>query len=181
MHILSIIRSRREGRRSVNKITYLTPHFAVTGALLPADFPGIAALGFKSVLSNLPDGESSKYPSASEEAELTKDAGMAFRHVPIIKSEVFSDRVVEGVGQMLTELEGPVLAHCASGARSAIAWAAAAARTQPANCVIAALKNAGYDLAALCDELEAQRGRTHPATMPVALDCHCEEQCKNVA
>ncbi len=84
----------------MNKITYLTPHFAVTGALLPADFPGIAALGFKSVLSNLPDGESSKYPSASEEAELTKDAGMAFRHVPIIKSEVFSDRVVEGVGQV---------------------------------------------------------------------------------
>lgn len=165
----------------MNKITYLTPHFAVTGALLPADFPGIAALGFKSVLSNLPDGESSTYPSASEEAGLTRDAGMAFRHIPIIKSEVFSDRVVEGVGQVLAELEGPVLAHCASGVRSAIAWAAAAARTQPADCVIAALKNAGYDLAALCDELEDQRGRTHPATTPAALDCHCEEQSENVA
>ena len=82
----------------MNKITYLTPHFAVTGALQPADFPEIAALGFRSVLSNLPDGESSKYPSASEEAELAKDAGMAFRHVPAIKSEVFSDRVVDGSG-----------------------------------------------------------------------------------
>ena len=85
--------------------------------------------------------------------------GLGFRHVPIIKSEVFSDRVVEGVSQVLAELEGPVLAHCASGVRSAIAWAAAAARTQPADCVIAALKNAGYDLAALRDELEDQRGR----------------------
>lgn len=165
----------------MNKITYLTLHFAVTGALQPADFPEIAALGFKSVLSNLPDGESSKYPSSTEEAELAKAAGLSFRYVPAIKSEVFSDQVVDGVGQALAELEGPVLAHCASGLRSAIAWAAAAARTQPADCVIAALKNASYDLAALRDELEDQRGRAHPAAMPAALDCHCEEQGESAA
>jgi sulfide:quinone oxidoreductase len=165
----------------VNKITNLTPHFAVTGALQPADFPGIAALGFKSILSNLPDGESSRYPSAPEEAELAKGAGLGFRHVPAIKSEVLSDRVVDGVGRALAELEGPVLAHCASGLRSAIAWAGAAARTQPADCVIAALKNAGYDLAALRDELEDQRGRAHPAAMPAALDCRCEEQGESAA
>jgi sulfide:quinone oxidoreductase len=101
----------------VNKIVYLTPHFAVTGALQPEDFPGVAAQGFKSILSNLPDGESSKYPSSSEEAGLAGGAGLAFRHVPATKSDVFSDRVVEGVGRAVTELKGPVLAHCASGLR----------------------------------------------------------------
>jgi sulfide:quinone oxidoreductase len=164
----------------VNKITYLTPHFAVTGFLQPADFRKIADLGFKSVLSNLPDGESSSYLSASEEAELASSADLGFRHVPAIKSEVFSDGVVDAVGQALADLESPVLAHCASGIRSAIAWAAAAARSQPADCVIAALKNAGYDLAVLRDELEDQRGRAHAAATPAALDCHCKEQGESV-
>jgi len=160
----------------VNKITYLTPYFAVTGALQPGGFPEIAARGFKSVLSNLPDGESSKYPSAAEEAELAKAAGLGFRHVPAIKSEVFSDRVVDGVTRAAGELEAPVLAHCASGLRSAIAWAAAAARSQPADCVIAALKAASFDLAAIRDELEEQRGQGLAATVPRALDCRCGEQ-----
>lgn len=164
----------------MNKITYLTPHFAVTGFLQPADFRKIADLGFRSVLSNLPDGESSSYLSASEEAELASSADLGFRHVPAIKSEVFSDSVVDAVGQALAELESPVLAHCASGIRSAVAWAAAAARSQSADCVIAALKNAGYDLAILRDELEDQRGRSHAVSTPAALDCHCKEQGESV-
>lgn len=158
------------------KITYLTPHFAVTGALQPDDFPAVAALGFKSILSNLPDGESSKYPTSAEEARLAQGAGLRFRHVPAIKSEVFSNRVVDGVSQAASELEGPILAHCASGLRSAIAWAAAAARSQPADCVITTLRNAGYDLAALRDELGDQGGRTHSAAIPAALDCDCARQ-----
>ena len=47
------------------------------------------------------------------------------------KADVFTERVVGGVGAALRELPGPVLAHCASGMRSAVAWAAAAARVQP--------------------------------------------------
>lgn len=164
----------------MNKIIYLTPHFAVTGFLQPADFQEIADLGFRSVLSNLPDGESTTYLSASEEAELASSADLGFRHVPAIKSEVFSDRVVDAVGQALTQLESPVLAHCASGVRSAVAWAAAAARSQPVDCVLAALKSAGYDLAVLRDELEDQRGRAHAASTPAALDCHCEEHGESV-
>ena len=158
------------------KITYLTPHFAVTGALQPDDIPGVAARGFKSILSNLPDGESVQYPSSADEAAHAERAGLEFRHVPAKKIEVFSDRVVDGMAQALSELDGPVLAHCASGLRSAIAWAAAAARSQPSDCVIAVLKTAGFDLAAIRDELEDQYRRDHSSPIPAALDCHCAEQ-----
>ena len=180
LSISGLIRGRHEGSAAVNKIAYLTPYFAVTGALQPDEFAEVAALGFKSVLSNLPDGESRKYPSAAEEAALAKAAGLGFRHVPTIKSEVFSDRVVDEVGQVLHELDGPVLAHCASGLRSAIAWAAAAARSQPADCVIAALKDAGFDLAAIRDELEEQRREGRAAMLPPALDCRCGEGAGSV-
>ena len=121
----------------MNKITHLTPHFAVTGALQPSDFAEIAAAGFKSVLSNLPDGELPAYPTSRQEAELAARAGLGFRHVPTTKTDLFTDRVVDGVGDALRELPGPVLAHCASGMRSAVAWATAASRSQPVDRVLA--------------------------------------------
>jgi sulfide:quinone oxidoreductase len=155
----------------MRQVVFLNPHFAVTGALARGDLADAVAQGFRSVVSNLPDGELSQYPSSAEEAQLAAAAGLGFRHVPVIKSEVFGDPVVEGLDRALQELEGPVLAHCASGIRSAVAWAAAAARSQPADCVIAALAKAGFNLEALRDELDDQRGRAHTTPVPAALDC----------
>lgn len=160
---------------SVHNIVFLTPQFAVTGWLKLEDLAAVAALGFKSVLSNLPDGEARQYPSAAAEAEAATRVGLQFRHVPTTKSEVFSDAVVEGVVNALRDLEGPVLAHCASGLRSAIAWAAAASRSQPADCVLAALQAANFDLGALREELADQFGRPVITPIPDALDCRCAQ------
>jgi hypothetical protein len=93
-----------------------------------------------------------------------------------VKSEIFGEEVAGRMAVALGELEGPVLAHCASGLRSAIAWAAAAARRQPVECVVAVLKAAGFDLSPIRDELEDQYGRAHPAQIPAALDCRCDER-----
>src|SRR5262245_19461452 len=114
----------------MNRVIFLTPQFEVTGALRPEDFAEVASQGFRSILSNLPDGESSQHPTSAEQARLAASANLGFRHVPATKSEVLSDRVVGAVGEALKGLDAPVLAHCASGPRSAIAWAAAAARGQ---------------------------------------------------
>jgi uncharacterized protein (TIGR01244 family) len=159
----------------MNKITPITPHFAVTGALRPEDFTEIRAMGFRSVVSNLPDGESAAYLSAAQEAVLARDVGLAFRHIPTTKFDVFSERVVGGMQAALSELEGPVLAHCASGMRSAAAWAGAAARLQRADGVLAALQRAGFNMAPLRDELEAQNGATHEGAIPPALDAGSAE------
>jgi uncharacterized protein (TIGR01244 family) len=154
----------------MNKVTHITPMFAVTGALQPADFAGIAAAGFKSVLSNLPDGESAAYPTGAQEAEYAAHAGLAFHHLPTTKADLFTDRVVDGVGAALRELPGPVLAHCASGMRSAVAWATAAARVQPVDAVLDALKAAGFNLDAVRDELESLRDPDHSGPIPPALE-----------
>jgi len=154
----------------MHKVTYVTPAFAVTGALQAADFAEIAAAGFKSVLSNLPDGESTAYPTSRQEAELATRAGLAFRHVPTTKADLFTDRVVDGVGDALRELPGPVLAHCASGMRSAVAWATAASRLQPVDRVIEVLKAAGFNLDAVRDELVDLRDPARSGPIPTALD-----------
>jgi uncharacterized protein (TIGR01244 family) len=154
----------------MNKLTRITPHFAVTGALQEADFAQIAAAGFKSVLSNLPDGEQAAHLGSRQEAELAARVGLAFRHVPTTKADLFTDRVVDGVGAALSELPGPVLAHCASGLRSAVAWGAAASRLQPVDAVLARLQAAGFNLDAVRDELECLRNPSHSGAILPTLD-----------
>jgi len=154
----------------MNKITQITPHLAVTGALRPEDVAEAAALGFKSIVSNLPDGESSAHPTSRQEADLAAQAGLGYRHIPTTKADVFSDRVVDGVAEALSVLDAPVLMHCASGVRSALAWAAAAARLQPADQVLATLRAAGFNLDAVRDDLAEQHDPDHTGPIPPALN-----------
>lgn len=156
----------------MDPIVFLTPTFAVTTALRPADLAEAARLGFRMVISNRPDGEAEGQLSSREEAVHAWRAGLKFRHVPAAKLDIFTDAVVESMVEAITSGEGPILAHCASGLRSAIAWAAASARTQPVDCVLGALEKAGFDLAFLRDDLEAQADRRRwLADVAPALDC----------
>jgi sulfide:quinone oxidoreductase len=151
---------------------FITPQFAVTDAMAPEDFAAAAALGFRAVLSNRPEGEAPGQLTARQESIHAWRAGMKFRHVPAPKHDLFTDQVVEAMGDAVAALDGPILAHCASGLRSAIAWAAASARTQNVDCVLAALNKAGFDFGFLRDDLEAQADRTRwIGTRAPALDC----------
>jgi sulfide:quinone oxidoreductase len=144
----------------MKQVKHITETFAVSGALAPEDFADIAAMGFKSVISNLPDGESAVYPASREAAARAQRAGLHYRHLPVTKFQLFSDRFVADMDNALCELPGPTLAHCLSGQRSIIAWAAATARHQPVDQVLAQSKAAGIDLEPLRDELEAQHTKS---------------------
>lgn len=156
----------------MNTPIFITPQFAVTAAMEPADFAAAAAMGFRAILSNRPDGETDGQMTARQESVLSWRAGLKFRHVPAPKLDLFTDQVVEAMGDAVASLDGPILAHCASGLRSAIAWAATSARTQNVDCVLAALSKAGFDLEFLRDDLEAQSDRARwIGTRAPALDC----------
>lgn len=158
----------------MEKIVHITPTFAVTGALAPEDFAAVAALGFKSVISNRPDGEEAGQMPARVEAAHAWRHGLRFAHVPAEKLDLFTDPVVEGMADAVRSLEGPILAHCKSGLRSAIVWAAASARSQPVDCVLAALDAAGFDLDLLRDDLDRQADRRRwLGDVVPALDCEC--------
>jgi sulfide:quinone oxidoreductase len=155
----------------MDTITYITPSFAVTSALVPEDFPEIAALGFRAVVSNRPDGEEEGQLTGRDEAVLAWRSGLSFRHVPAAKHELFADAVVEGMADALHGLEGPVLAHCKSGLRSVVLWAIASARSGPIECVLQALRRAGFNPDALRHELEAQAHRKRWLGQARALRC----------
>jgi sulfide:quinone oxidoreductase len=155
----------------MEKIVYITSNFAVTSALALQDFPEIARLGFRAVLSNRVDGEEAGQLDARSEAIAAWRAGLSFRHVPVTKHDVFADPSVEAMDSALRQLPGPILAHCKSGLRSAIVWAATSARTQSVDCVLAALAGAGYDLDFLRGDLEAQADRRRWLVAAPAADC----------
>ncbi len=157
----------------MQSITRVTPFFATTGAMTAADFAEAARLGFKAVVSNRPDGEEPGQLSARDEAVLAWRAGLQFRHVPATKEQLFTDEVVEAMADALAALDGPVVAHCKSGARSLIVWAAASARSQPVSCVLDTLRAAGQDLDFLGDDLEAQADRRRWLGTSAGLDCEC--------
>ena len=137
-------------------VRHITDAFAVSGALSPEDFASIAAMGFKSVISNLPDGETRASPAGREAADIARQSGLEYRHIPVTKFELFTDRFVTAMDSALHELPAPILAHCLSGQRSVVAWAVASARHQPVDDVLASLKAVGFDLEPLRDELIAQ-------------------------
>ncbi len=148
----------------MNPITFITPDFAVTSALGPEDFAAVAGLGFRTVISNRPDGEEPGQPSGAECAACASRHGLGYRHIPATSLDLFTDSVVAAMAQALAESDGPTLAHCKSGQRSAIVWAAARARTRPVAEVMDALEGAGFELAFLRDELDSQAHR--PRWMP---------------
>lgn len=161
----------------MDRIVHITPTFAVTSALAPEDFAAVAALGFKAVISNRPDGEEADQLAARVEAAHAWRHGLKFAHVPADKLELFTDPVVEGMADAIRAVQGPILAHCKSGLRSAIVWAAASARSQPVDCVLAALAAAGFDLEFLRDDLDRQADRRRwIGDVVPALDCGCGAQ-----
>ncbi len=160
------------------KVTYITPGFAVAPALDPADFARIAELGFRGVINNRPDGEERGQASSSELKARAEEHGLAYWHIPVRPSEVFTDPAVEAMAEALRTENGPILAHCKSGLRSAIVWAAANARTRPVDEIMDALGKAGLNLASIRDDLDSQADRARwndpsglaPQASPVPAD-----------
>lgn len=156
----------------MTKITYITPGFAVASALRAEDFPALRDKGFKAIISNLPEAEVKEDDvSGKAGAKLAWQHGLAYRYLPADKLELFSDELVDGTEDALHGLQGPVLAYCRSGMRSAIAWAAASARNQPVGCVLTALENTGFDLDFLEEDLVEQAHKTRRTDPAAALDC----------
>ena len=145
----------------MNTIRKITSHFAVAGALAPADFGQAAADGFKTVINFRPDHEAPGQMTAAEGRTLASAHGLGYVHIPSAKYDVFTGPVVEAARAALAASNGPVLAYCASGQRALMIWAAAEVRHTPVERVLQSLKAAGFDLQFLRDDLDAQADRAH--------------------
>ncbi len=131
---------------------------SVSGWLNATDFEGVRALGFDKVVNFRPDNEARSQIASAEAQAAAEGAGLQYVHIPVTKHDLFTDDVV---AKAVVEFggDGRVLGYCASGQRAAIVWAAATARSVPADEVLSLLHDAGFDLGFIRDDLEAQADR----------------------
>lgn len=128
-------------------IKILTPDFAVSPQLLPHDMAGLAALGFRSVICNRPDGEADGQPDFASVKAAAQLAGLRAIYLPLVPGQLDSD-LVGAFGAALADLPDPVLAYCRSGTRSATLWSLAMSGTLPRDEIIQTAGRAGYDVSA---------------------------------
>lgn len=97
----------------------------VAGQISPEDVEALKAGGVTLIINNRPDGEEPGQPSGAEVEAAAAAAGLSYRHIPVASG--FSAEQVAAMAAALDEAEGPVLAFCKSGTRSAFLWALARA------------------------------------------------------
>lgn len=119
----------------------------VAGQIQPDDLEDIAASGIKVIVNNRPDAESFVgQPTAKVlEAEATR-LGIAFVNLPFTAATLTPEHAAT-FAEILKDADGPILAYCRSGNRSAMLWAAAnVALGAPLDAVMEQALDAGYDL-----------------------------------
>lgn len=137
------------------EIRELTPFLSVSPQIAERDLPAIAALGFKGVISNRPDKEEDTQPASAAIAAAAEQAGLAYRHIPVVSGKV-TDADVEAFAAALAEMPGPLLAFCRTGTRSTTLWALSQAPHIDADAILRVAAAAKYDLNALRPRLEAR-------------------------
>ncbi|WP_373947094.1 TIGR01244 family sulfur transferase [Paracoccus marcusii] len=143
----------------------LSPQFAVSPQITPADIPALKAQGYRAIIANRPDGEGADQPTFAEIEAAAHDAGMQARYIPISGGMVGDDDVA-AFRAALRDMPGPVLAYCRSGTRSATLWSLAQADDMPLSQILAATSTAGYDLSGVVRRI-TNGGRT-PVARPDA-------------
>ncbi|WP_425061598.1 TIGR01244 family sulfur transferase [Qipengyuania flava] len=130
----------------------LSDRLSVTSQVDPASMQALADAGFRSIISNRPDGEEPGQPAWTTIEHAAREAGMEARHIPVTPGAI-SDEDAAHFGAALDGLPGPTLAFCRTGTRSATLWALSNADGHSPDELIATAADAGYDIAPLRDRL----------------------------
>ena len=132
----------------------LSDDYSVSVQISPGDMAALAAQGARLVICNRPDGEVPKELQASAMQAAAEAAGLAFVYNPVNGAAMTMDNVAEQ-GAALEAAEGPVVAYCASGMRSAVMWAFSQAGRIDTDTIIAAGNAAGYSLDGMRSQIDA--------------------------
>ncbi len=102
----------------------LDDNLIISSQISAEDVAIAAREGVTMIVNNRPDHEDAGQPLASEIEEAAAAAGVAYRHVPILRG-IGPGEVEEMRGALEAAGDGKVLAFCRSGTRSAMVCALA--------------------------------------------------------
>jgi len=120
----------------------------VAGQLREADVDDLARLGFRALVNNRPDGEALfGQPASTEIHAAARGAQIASHYLPIAMPTLGLNEIRQ-FRAIIKATDGPVLAYCKSGLRSALLWVLAEAAYErcPLDDLLRQAAAAGQDL-----------------------------------
>lgn len=96
----------------------VTDKLYIAPQLTADDIRAAKARFIAAIVNNRPDGEEPGQPRSSENRRVAGTEGLGYTHIPVVPGQVTRDHVAD-FQAALARAEGPVLAHCKTGARSA--------------------------------------------------------------
>jgi uncharacterized protein (TIGR01244 family) len=136
-------------------IRQLTPRYFVSPQIAADDIAALAEAGITRILCNRPDAEVPPSHSAAAIRAAAAAAGLSVSEQPLTHQTMVPD-VIANNRALGVETGDVVLAYCASGTRSTIAWALGQAGDMDADEIVQTAQAGGYDLAGMRQAL-AQR------------------------
>ena len=133
-------------------IRQLTPGLSVADQLTMDDLEAVKEAGFKTIICNRPDEEGEPHAEADSMAQKADALGLEFRYLPVNGANI-TDTDVAQHGALLSEVRGPVLTYCRSGARCAKLWALSEAGKQDVNTLIETVDKAGLSVVDIAHRL----------------------------
>ena len=105
------------------KIVRLTDTLSVASQIDAEDIPKIAALGFRTIVNNRPDDEEPSQLPYIDARRIAEEIGVAYYYQPVTTATLTKTEI-DAFGILISRLHGNVLAHCRSGTRCYLLWAA---------------------------------------------------------
>ena len=146
----------------------ITDQVSVAPQISAEDVREIKAQGFRAIICNRPDGEGADQPAFDEIERVARQEGLVCRYLPVVSGKV-TDENAEDFGTALMELPGPVLAYCRTGTRCATLWSLSKAGDTSTADILAATKQAGYDMAGVVRRI-VNGGKTPTDTGDASFD-----------
>jgi sulfide:quinone oxidoreductase len=144
------IKGGRAGRSGEMDIRKITDELSVAPQIRADDVSAIAAAGFRAVICNRPDGESSDQPCCQDIEAAVKASGMEWRMQPV-RSGGVTQADAAAFGALMAELPKPVFAYCRSGTRCATLWCLSETGKRPLPEILERARAAGYDMTAIME------------------------------
>lgn len=99
-------------------ITKVNSQLSVRPQVFPHEIGEIAAAGFKGIINNRPDNEAPGQPESAQMETEAKRHGLSYWHIPIVPGRA-TEADARAFAEALRQADGPVLAFCRTGNRSA--------------------------------------------------------------
>ena len=139
------------------KLAILTPNLSALPQPAVEAIGDLADRGYRSIISNRPDGEAPDQPTWTDLKAAALARGMEAVHIPVVASQI-DEADIRAFHDALERLPKPIAAFCRTGTRSTLLWALAneAGLTVDERMQIAAKE--GYDLEPFRALLEGVNG-----------------------